>query len=285
MQDYSSYGPAYRGLKVKDGVYVPKPVADFSGDNPFTRMAPIRGTKKDIVFDGSYPYIDRSPKARFMHFLTYAVAWLLAFPVNRFRYGIRIEGRGKLWKNRKLLREGAMTVCNHVCRWDMICVLQAVRFRQMAIPMYSEPFKGADGWIMKAVGGVPIPDDRSGLRAFDAAFDEMRSRKRWIHIFPESCSWKYYSPLRPFKTGAFHMAYKYGIPVVPTVISFRPRIGIFKLFGKDDEPLMTIHVGDPIVADTTVPRKTECARIRDAAHASMLDMAGIIENPWPSAID
>ena len=34
-----------------------------------------------------------------------------------------------------------------------------------------------------------------------------------------------------------------------------------------------------------IPRKEDAARIRDAAHKVMLDMAGIISNPWPSSID
>ena len=47
-KDYSYLGPAYRNFKVRDDVYVPEPVDEFSGDNPFTRMAPIRGQLKDV---------------------------------------------------------------------------------------------------------------------------------------------------------------------------------------------------------------------------------------------
>ena len=137
---------------------------------------------------------------------------------------------------------------------------------------------------MKAIGGVAIPEELSGLRAFDKAMDELHANKQWIHLFPESCSWRFYAPLRPFKTGAFNMAYRHGLPVVPLVISFRPRTGWRKLFGKG-EPLLTSHVGDPIVPDLNVPRKAEVARIRDLAHQTMLDMAGIVSNPWPSSID
>lgn len=80
------------------------------------------------------------------------------------------------------------------------------------------------------------------------------------------------------------MAYRYALPVIPLVISFRPRTGWRKLFCKD-EPLFTIHVGDPIVPDLNAPRKEEVARMRDLAHQTMLDMAGIVSNPWPSSID
>ena len=283
-KDYSAFGPAYRNFKVREEVYVPEPPEEFSGDNPFVKMAPIRGELKDIKFDETYPYLDKSLKFRIWHFLIYLVTWLVAFPANWIRFGIKIEGREKIRRNRELFANGMMTVCNHVHRWDMICVLQAMRYRRAWIPMYAQPFRGKDGFLMKAIGGVAIPEELSGLRAFDKAMDELHANKQWIHLFPESCSWRFYAPLRPFKTGAFNMAYRHGLPVVPLVISFRPRTGWRKLFGKG-EPLLTIHVGDPIVPDLTVPRKAEVARIRDLAHRTMLDMAGIVSNPWPSSID
>ena len=283
-KDYSSFGPAYRDFKVKEGIYVPEPMAEFPGDNPFTRMTPIRGKYKDIKFDDTYPYLDKSLTFRIWHSLIYLVAWFVAFPLNWIRYGLRVEGREKIRQNRQLLANGVMTVCNHVHRWDMICVLQAMRYRKAWIPMYAEPFNGKDGFLMKVIGGIAIPDNHSGLRKFNQALDELRADKQWIHIFPESCSWYHYAPLRPFKTGAFNMAYKYNLPVLPLMISFRPRTGWRRLFGNDG-PLMTIHVGDPIVPNLNAPRKEEAARMRDCAHQNMLDMAGIISNPWPSNID
>ncbi|MBO4615478.1 MAG: 1-acyl-sn-glycerol-3-phosphate acyltransferase [Bacteroidales bacterium] len=284
VKDYSSFGPAYRNFKVREDVYVPEPVAEFSGDNPFTRMAAIRGKNKDIKFDETYTYLDKSFKFNILNAFMYFVAWFVAFPLNRIRFGLKIEGRDKIRKNRKLFANGVMTVCNHVHRWDMICVLQAMRYRKAWIPMYSQPFNGKDGFVMKAVGGIAIPDNYNGLRKFEQALNELRSKNQWIHIFPESCSWNFYAPLRPFKTGAFNMAYRYSLPVIPMIISFRPRTGWRKLFGKG-EPLLTIHVGDPIIPDLSKNRKEESARMCDLAHKTMLDMAGIVSNPWPSYID
>ena len=284
LKDYSSLGPAYRNFKVKDGVYVPEPTAEFPGDNPFVRMTPILGKTKNIKFDDTYPYLDKSLKFKILHSFLYFSTWILAFPVNRIRYDLKIEGREKIRKNRKLFANGMMTVCNHVHRWDMICVLQAMRYRKAWIPMYAEAFNGKDEFKMKHIGGIAIPNEISGLRKFDQAMDELHDQKQWIHIVPESCSWYHYAPLRPFKTGAFNMAYKYALPIIPMVITYRPRTGWRKLFSKD-APLLTIHVGDPILPDLTAPRKEEAARLRNVAHQAMLDMAGIVSNPWPSHID
>lgn len=284
LEDYSSFGPAYRDLKVEEGVFVPEPTAEFPGDDPFVRMTPIREKSKDIQFDDTYPYLDKSLKFKIWHFLVYLATWIAAFPVNRIRYGLKIEGREKLRQHRQLFANGLMTVCNHVHRWDMICVLQAMRYRKAWIPMYAQAFNGKDGFLMKHIGGIAIPENLKGLRKFDQALDELHADKQWIHIFPESCSWYHYAALRPFKIGAFNMAYRYSLPVLPLMISFRPRTGWRKLFDKG-EPLITIRVGDPILPDPDAPRKEEAARLRDLSHKSMLDMAGIVSNPWPSHID
>ena len=284
LKDYSSFGPAYQNFQVKEEVYVPEPAVEFPGDNPFTRMTPIRGKNKDIKFDSTYNYLDKSLKFKIWHLLIYLTTWFVVFPINRIRYGLRIEGREKIRQYRKCFTNGMMTVCNHVHRWDMLCVLQAMRYRKAWIPMYAQAFNGKDGFLMKHIGGIAIPDNYSGLRKFDQALDELHSKKQWIHIFPESCSWYNYAPLRPFKTGAFNMAYKYALPIIPMVITFRPRTGWRKIFS-DSGPLLTIHVGDPIVPDLSAPRKEETARLRDLAHKTLLDMAGIVTNPWPPNID
>ena len=284
IKDFSSFGPAYRNFKVKEDFFVPKPTEEFSGDNPFTRMAPIRGKLKDIQFDENYTYLDKSFKFKVLRFLVYLFGLTVAFPINRIRFGLKIVGREKISQYRNLFANGVITICNHVHRWDMICVMQAMRYRMPWIPMYSEPFKGSDGWIMKAVGGIAIPNKHSGLTKFVKALDELHQKKQWIHIFPESCSWKFYAPLRPFKIGTFNLAYRYSMPIIPLVISYRPRTGWRKIISKG-EPLLTIHVGDPIIPNHNASRITEPERMRNVAHKTMLDMAGIVSNPWPSGID
>ena len=92
-----------------------------------------------------------------------------------------------------------------------------------------------------------------------------------------------YKPLRPFQKGAFTMSYKYGKPLLPCVITFRERKGIFRLFGPKELPLLTVTIGEPIIPDTTQPRKTEVERLRQVAHEQMTHMAGITHNPWPAA--
>ncbi|MBQ4475637.1 MAG: hypothetical protein IJK62_03180 [Bacteroidales bacterium] len=78
------------------------------------------------------------------------------------------------------------------------------------------------------------------------------------------------------------MAYKYNIPVIPLVYSYRERKGLYRLFGSKNIPCVTLHVGEPIFFNKDNPRKEELTRVRDIAHESMTRMAGIEINPWPA---
>ena len=156
----------------------------------------------------------------------------------------------------------------------------------MRVPMFAPNFRTKDGFFMRLAGGVPIPDsttNMSALKKFNEAFDEFNKRGWWFHIFPEACRWDMYKPLRPFQKGAFTMSYKYNKPILPLVITFRERKGIYRLFGAKSLPLLTITIGEPILPDTTQARKVEVERLRSVAHEQMTRMAGIVNNPWPVA--
>ena len=77
------------------------------------------------------------------------------------------------------------------------------------------------------------------------------------------------------------MAYKYDMPLVPCVVTYRKRTGLYRLTGKKNEPLFTVKIGEPIFPDKTAPRKDEVNRLRNLAFERMLDMAGIEHNTWP----
>ena len=87
--------------------------------------------------------------------------------------------------------------------------------------------------------------------------------------------------LRPFQKGAFTMSYKYNMPLVPCVVTYRKRRGLYLLTGRKEEPLFTVKIGEPIFPDTSKPRKEEVDRLRNLAYERMLDLAGIVHNTWP----
>lgn len=271
----------YAGLKVKEGVYIPDVGMDYPQDDPYKRLLKSKHVR-ELSFDENYTYLDKSLSFKIQHMLGYFLCYGPFFLIQKLKYGIRFNGRDKLRKYRKEFKDGAISICNHCYRWDGLAVVEAVRHRWVWIPMYADHFNGKDFWYLKHVGGVPIPAGVAGLKKFNETFDELHERKVWIHIFPEECNWKFYKPIKPFRKGAFTMAYKYNIPIVPLNVSFRPRTGIHKLFGPAEEPLITVNIGDPIFPDTTRPRKDEVDRLLREGHAAICELAGIVENPWPA---
>ena len=272
----------YREMEVEEGVYLPDIDIEYPEDDPFRKIAPVFYNGRQVVLDETFPYNDESFHSRFHHFLNRTMLRFMVRWLNRVRYGLKIVGKENLRKNKKFFKNGAMTVCNHVYRWDMACVLDATGYKTTWFPIYGDHMRGSDMWFMRYLGGVPLPETRSGMRPFAEAFDEYHRRGNWLHFFPESCSWKFYAPIRPFKKGAFTMAYRYNLPVIPMVLSYRPRTGIYKWFDKPEIPLVTLHVGEPVFPDQSKNIKEESHRLLLEAHSRMVAMAGITKNPWPA---
>ena len=277
----------YEQLRVREGEYIPQPAMDYPQDNPFARTLFPKYTKQ-LAIDDKYPYLNDSVGYKFNLYLGYYVFLHLLLRIKlRVQMGLRIRGREVLKKHKDGLKNGAITIANHVYRLDCPCVLIAVnRTHNTRIPMFAPNFRTKDGYFMGIAGGIPIPEAEAGMSAmkkFNEAFDEFHRRGWWFHIFPEACRWDMYKPLRPFQKGAFTMSYKYNKPLLPCVITYRERKGIFRLFGPKELPLLTVTIGEPIYPDTTQARKTEVERLRNVAHAQMQQMAGITHNPWPAA--
>lgn len=268
-------------MTVEEGVYIPETGINYPEDNPYERLvAPVYD--RHIVFDEHYPYLDDSLSFRIQNWIGYNfVLYPLVFTLNHIRFGLRIRGREILKKYKKEFKNGAITISNHMYRLDCPVVLEAVHAnRHTRIPMYAANFNTKDNWFMRMVGGIPLPENMAALKKFNAAFDEFHRRGWWFHIFPEAARWDFYKPLRPFRKGAFTMAYKYGMPIIPCVITYRERTGIYKLFGKPSQPLLTVTIGEPVFPDKTNSRKDEVDRMRIEARQRMEKMAGITHNPW-----
>jgi hypothetical protein len=72
------------------------------------------------------------------------------------------------------------------------------------------------------------------------------------------------------------------MPILPCCITYRKRTGLYRLFGDQSQPLLTITIGEPIFPNTAEHRKVEVDRLLLEAHTRMEQMAGITHNPWPA---
>ena len=265
---------------VQEGVYIPDTgsVWPSAPDEPLLRPKHLR----QVVVDENYPFIDKSFKFFLWRNLIYAGIWTLVFFLQHVRYGIKFEGLKNLRKNKALIKNGAVTVCNHVYRWDFLAVVQATK-RRLWFPARAENLMGSDADLIRAVGGIPIAQNFSGTKKFYEAFDSLHNKKKWLHVFPESCRWTWYEPIRPFKRGAFEFAHRYDIPVIPMAIRYRKPGAVRRFFGVK-HPLVTLAIGEPIMPDKELSLKQDSMKLLEEAHKRVVALAGIEQNCWPASL-
>jgi 1-acyl-sn-glycerol-3-phosphate acyltransferase len=247
---------------------------------------------RDVKIDEHYPFLDTSFKFKFMRGLMHLGIFTLVFFLSPLRFGLKIEGRNILRKYKQLLKNGAMTVSNHVQRWDFLFVLQALRYRLMYFPVWKEQLNGSDEGFIRLAGGIPVPHEIRVIKYFNQAFDTIHARKKWIHAYPESSRFDYFQPIRPFKKGVFTMAHRYNLPVLPIAISYRaPRFpytllnAARSLTGKQKLPMITLRIGEPLQFDESLSRREAVQKMRKECHEAVVRLAGISNNPYPAEGD
>jgi 1-acyl-sn-glycerol-3-phosphate acyltransferase len=259
-------------------------------DKPDGRMVNFK-VVRDITLDENYPFLDRTFSFRLKRVIIYLTIFTLVRLLSFLRFGLKIEGRNILRKHRKLFKNGAMTVSNHVQRWDFMFVQLAVRYHMMYFPVWKEQLRSPDMTAIRLAGGIPIPDNIQTMKHFNKAFDDIHAQKKWFHAFPESSRFDYFHSIRPFKKGVFTMAYRYNVPIIPLAISWRKPhfFSIDNLFrsmaGKQKLPMITIRIGEPLLFDPNLPRKEAVQKMRKDCHAAVVRLAGIRDNPYPAEGD
>lgn len=229
---------------------------------------------RDTHFDEHYNYLDKSLWYKFKRVILWICLNLFVFLVVTIRHGLRIYGKENMRKHKKLYKDGAITICNHVFMWDYLCVLKAIRPHLQYHPGWKINFEGPNGPLIRWVGGIPIPT--GNIRAmvkFKKAIDEVLESKKWLHFFPEGSMWFYYPDIRPLKPSVFNFAVRHNKPVIPMSISFRKRKGITRLFSK--KPCVDLHIGEPLLPDTSLSIKEATDKMHRQAYHIMQVMNGI----------
>lgn len=229
---------------------------------------------RDTHFDENYNYYDKSFWNKIKRGVLFVALNLVAFLVCTIRHGLKIYGRREFKKNKKLFKDGAITIANHVFMWDYLCVLKAIRPQLQFHPGWKTNFEGPNGPLIRWVGGIPIPTDNiRAMAKFQKAIGQILEDKKWLHFFPEGSMWFYYPDIRPLKKSVFRLSVQYNRPIIPMAYSFRPRKGLAKLFGKS--PLATLTIGEPILPDTTLPKHEAVEKIHKHTYHIMQALAGI----------
>lgn len=236
-------------------------------------MLEVNATKQ-VEIDENYPFLLKTFYFKFMR----SIYWLgvngIVFWLCRFTHGLKIYGKENLKKHKDELKNGAITISNHVFMWDYLCVLKAIRPHLAYFPAWKENLNGGFAPWIRLSGGIPIPTHSfRAMKKFNEAIEEVLESGKWLHFYPEGSMWTYYPDIRPLKKAVFQYAVKFDKPVIPITLSYRPRTGIFKLFGK--KPLVDLHIGEPLYADKSLSKREAAEKMRAEAYHIMQVMNGI----------
>ncbi len=158
----------------------------------------------------------------------------------------------------------AIVTCNHFTKFDCLAVQYALRpNRPFVVAAHFNNMRGSFGDAMRAGGMLPMGSgDLATTKAFLFAVRHYLTHGKRVLVYPEQAMWWFYRKPRPMKDGAFDLAVRNGVPVLPLFITMRPSGNI------DDNgieyPYLTLHIMPPITAPAELGFKDKVRFLREA---------------------
>lgn len=226
-------------------------------------------------FDDKYSYYKTGLIYKIARFFAYLVAYTIGYILCKFKHRIRYVGRENLKKYKSQLSDGCITVCNHVFHLDYLCIMIGIRPHFQYYPAWNSKLLDKDRNLVNITGGIPVPDTLPGLKKFFEAFERHIDNKAWIHFYPEAAMWPFYQKIRPFKKGAFILAEKKDIPILPMAFRFHNPSKLASFFGAK-EPFATLHIGEPIYVDKSIKNKSNrINKLLEDSQSKVEQLAGL----------
>lgn len=226
-----------------------------------------------LIFDDSYPYIDESNSFRFKRIWVRILLKRIVFPLCRIVLGLKINNRSILRIYKNELKEGAISISNHIHLWDYISIMKSIRPIWPRVLVWPNNVRGENSTLVRLVGGIPIPDNIKGANKYNEAVAHYLNSNGWLHIYAEGSMWEYYKPIRPFKLGAASLAVKYHKPIVPFGFSYRKPSFIRKLFFHQLAAL-NLNIGEPIYPNEDLPIGSQITDLTKRAHKAVCELSG-----------
>ena len=132
-------------------------------------------------------------------------------------------------ENVKKVTGGAIVTCNHFNIKDNYAVYKAMKpalkRHQKLYKVIKEgnytTFKGPVRLMMRHANTLPLSSDMRTMKKFSQAISKLLERGEKILIYPEQAMWWNYRKPRPLKNGAFKLATKNNVPVLPVFITMK----------------------------------------------------------------
>ena len=123
---------------------------------------------------------------------------------------------------------GAFITCNHFNPMDNFAVYKAIEpylnkekrclYKIIREGNYTS-FKGFYGFLFRHCNTLPLASGLTVMKEFLSGLTALLGRGEKVLIYPEQGMWWNYRKPRPLKDGAFNLAAKNGVPVLPIFIT------------------------------------------------------------------
>ena len=165
-------------------------------------------------------------------------------------------------ENMNKVKTGAIITCNHFNPFDCFTVEKVFRtsenekdkrlYKVIREGNYTN-FPGLYGFFFRNCDTLPLSSNKRTMVNFMKAVDTILQKGDYILIYPEQSMWWNYRKPKPLKNGAFKLAARNNVPVIPIFITMEDS----KLIGEDGFNIQeyTINVEEPIYPDEKLTEK------------------------------
>lgn len=168
-------------------------------------------------------------------------------------------------ENYTAVNGGAIITCNHFNPFDNYAVYKAISnplgkrylYKVIREGNYTS-FPGLYGYMFRHCNTLPLCSSTKGLAVFMKAVNELLARGEKILIYPEQAMWWNYRKPRPLKDGAFIMAAKNKVPIIPMFITMEDSDVTDETNGFPVQAY-TVNILEPIYPDNDLNRRDNAA--------------------------
>lgn len=156
---------------------------------------------------------------------------------------------------------GAILTCNHFNAYDNYAVFKTIQkylgkrrlYKVIREGNYTN-FKGLYGYFFRHCNTLPLCSSVKGMSVFLKATAELLDRGEKILIYPEQAMWWNYKKPRPLKEGAFAIAARNRVPIIPFFITMEDSDVIDESNGFPVQEY-TVNILPPIHYDPSLSRR------------------------------
>ena len=165
-------------------------------------------------------------------------------------------------ENLNKVTTGAIVTCNHFNPFDCFTVEKVFRmsgkieekrlYKVIREGNYTN-FPGLYGFFFRNCDTLPLSSNKRTMVNFMKAVDSLLQKGEFILIYPEQSMWWNYRKPKPLKHGAFKMAARNNVPVIPIFITMQDSDKL------DEEgfPVQeyTVNIAEPIYPDENLSQR------------------------------